>query len=84
MISRKTINVLRGAWFLGLAGKAVYDGVAALTKGEYNTGKANDEVIHGPEAYVRAALVIAGGVSLGLLAYECFFPRRDADHKALP
>lgn len=77
------MNILRGVWFVGLAGKAVYDGVSAISKGEYNTGKANDEVIHGPEAYIRGALVIAGAVSLGLLAYECFFPREDADHKAM-
>jgi hypothetical protein len=74
----KAINVIRGVWFSLLAGKGAYDGAHAIAKGEIGTGKANNQVIRGPEAYLRGALLIAGGVSLALLAYECFFPRPDA------
>jgi hypothetical protein len=70
--------LIRGVWFTLLAGKGAYDGAHAIVKGEVSTGKANNQVIKGPEAYLRGALLIAGGVSLGLLAYECFFPRADA------
>lgn len=78
MSTMKAINLLRGVWFSGLALKGAYDGAAAVAKGEISTGKANSDVIRGPEAYLRGMLLIAGGVSLGLLAYECFFPRADA------